>query len=260
MVRSLCLVVLFAVPAFAANRAELVTRAFDDVKDALEEANDAPAACKKKLSPKLDSLDDAIRAAKKDPNDSTIKSGQRAADKAADAAQDACSGSSGKRLTKALTGASKSLDDALAAKEESGPPPVLGAIAQGIGGLFAGAAKANANVESSSQSSSKEWSKSSHSEKINGKEIDEEEDEAPKKKKASGSSSGGSSDKFEFGATCRKNSECQSNTCYVGSGELGFCTKMCSEDDDCPRKMFEWSCYRPRNLNAPQKLCLQSKD
>jgi hypothetical protein len=35
---------------------------------------------------------------------------------------------------------------------------------------------------------------------------------------------------------------------------------MCSEDDDCPRKMFEWSCYRPRNLNAPQKLCLQSKN
>ncbi len=256
MLRSSCLVVLFALPAFAANRAELVTRAFDDVKDALEEANDAPAACKKKLSPKLDSLDDAIRAAKKDPSDSTIKSAQRAADKAADTAQDACSGSSGKRLTKALEGASKSLDDALAAKEEAGPPPVLGAIAQGIGGLFAGAAKAN--VESSTQSSSKEWSKSSHSEKVNGKEIDEEEEAQPKKKASA--PGGGGSDKFEFGATCRKNAECQSNTCYVGSGELGFCTKMCGDDWDCPRKGFEWSCYRPRNLNAPQKLCLQSKD
>lgn len=256
MSRRLCLAVLCAAPAFAANRADLVTRAFDDVKDALDEANDAPAACKKKLSPKLETLNDAIRAAKKDPTDSALKSAQRAADKAADTAQDACSGSTGKRLTKALEGASKSLDDALAVKEESGPPPVLGAIAQGIGGLFAGAAKAN--VESSSESSSKEWSKSSHSEKVNGKELGEDEEEdQPKKKKASKEPT---SDKLEFGATCRKNAECQSNTCYVGSGELGFCTKMCSDDWDCPRKGFEWTCYRPRNLNAPQKLCLQSKD
>ena len=128
---SCCL--LFAVPVLAANRAELVSRAVDDVKEALDEASDAPAACKKKLTPKLDALDDAIRAAKKDPSDSAIKSAQRAADRAADVAEEACTGSTGKRLSKALAGASKALDDALDVKEDSGPPPVLGAIAQGIG-------------------------------------------------------------------------------------------------------------------------------
>lgn len=247
---------LFAVPVLAASRAELVTRAVDDVKEALDEASDAPAACKKKLTPKLDALDDAIRAARKDPSDSSIRSAQKAADRAADLAEEVCTGSTGKRLSKALTGASKALDDALEVKEDSGPPPVLGAIAQGIGGLFAGAAKAN--VESSSQSSSKEWSRTTRSEKINGQEIDAEEpEEAPAKKakKSDDAPAGGA-----FGATCRKNQECQSNTCFVGTGNLGFCTQMCSDDRDCPGKAFQWECYRPKNLNAPQKLCMQAKD
>jgi hypothetical protein len=184
-----------------------------------------------------------------------LKSARRAADQAADLARDACTGSSGKRLVKALEGASSSLDDALSAKEELAPPPVLGAIAQGIGGLFAGAA------QQTQHSSSKEWSKTSRTEQVNGHDLDgdeprEDERPAPKKKeqKSDGPRRG------EFGATCKTNNECDSNTCYVGSGQLGFCTKICSEDDDCPNKMFEWSCYRPRNLNAPQKLCLQSKD
>lgn len=256
---ALCLCVVFSTTTLAASRAELVTRAVDDVKEALDEASDAPAACKKKLTPKLDALDDAIRAAKKDPSDAAIRTAQKAADRAADLAGDACTGAAGKRLSKALSGASKSLDDALAAKDEAGPPPVLGAIAQGIGGLFAGAAKAN--LESDTQSSSKEWSRSSRSEKINGKELEPEasDDEAPAPKKKAAKSDDAPAG-FAFGATCKKNAECASNTCFVGTGNLGFCTQICSEDRDCPGKAFQWECYRPRNLNAPQKLCMQARD
>lgn len=254
MFRVLSVVVLSSFPAFAASRVDLVSSAVEGVKEAVEELADAPAACRKKVSTRVEALEDAVRAAKKDPSDSTLKAAQRKADQAADVAQEACTGSTGKRLNRALQSASKSLDDALAVKVESGPPPVLGAIAQGLGGLFAGA------VQTSQQTSSKQTSRSSHTEQINGKDLEgdePEEDERPTKKKASKEAA---PSRFAFGATCRKNAECESNTCFIGNGELGFCTKICSDDDDCPNKMFEWSCYRPRNLNAPQKLCLQSKD
>jgi hypothetical protein len=254
MSRILSVFVVLSFPAFAASRADLVSSAVDGVKEAVEELADAPAACRKKVSSRVEALEDAVRAAKKDPSDATLKAAQRKADQAADVAQEVCTGSTGKRINRALQGASKSLDDALAVKEDSGPPAVLGAIAQGLGGLFAGA------VQTSEQTSSKQTSRSSHTEQLNGKDLDSDEpeaDEQPKKKKASKEEA---PSRFAFGATCRKNAECESNTCFLGTGSVGFCTKMCSDDGDCPNKMFEWSCYRPRNLNAPQKLCLQSKD
>lgn len=249
------LVVCLALSTLAANRAELLGRAAEEAKAALTEFDDAPAACRKKLSSRVEALDDALRAARKDVGDASIRAARKSAETAADVARDACTGSSGKRLVKALDATSQALDDALSAKDEAAaPPPILGAIAQGLGGLFAGAA------QQETRSSTKEWSKSSRVEQVNGHDVEPapEEDERPapkqKEKKRDGPRRG------EFGATCRKNDECDSNTCYVGTGSLGFCTKICSDDDDCPNTMFEWSCYRPRNLNAPQKLCLQSKD
>jgi len=254
MSRVLSFVVLVSFPAFAASRVDLVTSAVDGVKEAVEELADAPAACRKKVSSRLEALEDAVRAAKKDPTDSALKAAQRKADQAADVAAEACLGSTGKRLTRALQSTSRSLDEALAVKEDSGPPPVLGAIAQGLGGLFAGTG------QSHQQTTTSETSRSSRTEQVNGKDVDgdePEEDERPKKKKASREDG---PSRFGFGATCQKNAECESNTCFLGSGTVGFCTKMCSEDRDCPGRAFQWSCYRPRNLNAPQKLCLQAKD
>ncbi len=252
MSRVLSVVVFISFPVFAASRADLVSSAVDGVKEAVEELADAPAACRKKVSSRVEALEDAVRAAKKDPSDSALKAAQRKADQAADVAGEACTGSTGKRLTRALQSASRSLDDALAVKEDSGPPPVLGAIAQGLGGLFAG------TVQSHQQTNSTETSRSSRTEQVNGRDLDaDEDDERPAKKKVSKEDA---PSRFAFGATCRKNAECESNTCFIGTGSVGFCTKMCSDDDDCPNKMFEWSCYRPRNLNAPQKLCLQAKD
>lgn len=253
MSRVLSVIVLISFPVFAASRVDLVSSAVDGVKEAVEELADAPAACRKKVSSRVEALEDAVRAAKKDPSDSALKAAQRKADQAADVAVEACTGSTGKRLNRALQSTSRSLDDALAVKEDSGPPPVLGAIAQGLGGLFAG------TVQSHQQTSSSETSRSSRTEQVNGKDLDaDEEDERPAKKKQASKEDAPS--RFAFGATCRKNAECESNTCFIGNGSVGFCTKMCSDDDDCPNKMFEWSCYRPRNLNAPQKLCLQAKD
>lgn len=254
MSRLLSVIVLISFPVLAASRVDLVSSAVDGVKEAVEELADAPAACRKKVSSRVEALEDAVRAAKKDPSDSALKAAQRKADQAADVAAETCPGSTGKRLTRALQSTSKSLDDALAAKEDSGPPPVLGAIAQGLGGLFAG------TVQSHQQTTSTETSRSSRTEQVNGKDLDaDEEDERPAKKKKQASKEDAPS-RFAFGATCQKNAECESNTCFLGTGTVGFCTKMCSEDRDCPGRAFEWSCYRPRNLNAPQKLCLQAKD
>ncbi|MBL8922943.1 MAG: hypothetical protein JNJ54_29105 [Myxococcaceae bacterium] len=249
-----CLVVCLATASFASARGELLSRAADGLKDAVAELEDTPGACRKKLSSRVEALDEAMRAARKDASESAVRSARKAAEQAADVARDACPGASGKRLVKALDGAAQALDEALAAKEDAAPPPILGAIAQGLGGLLAGAA------QHETQRSSSEWSKSSRTEQVNGRDVEPGADEEPppaEKRKASRSDG---PKRGEFGATCRRNEECDSNTCYVGAGQLGFCTKMCSEDDDCPRKMFEWSCYRPRGLNAPQKLCLQSKD
>jgi hypothetical protein len=246
-------VVTLAPLALGAQRADLLTRAADEVKEAVAELEEAPGTCRKKLSSPVESLDQALRAARQPAaGEGSIRAARKAADRAADLAREACSGGVGKRLVKALDGASQALDEALSAKDEVAPPPILGALAQGLGGLFAGAA------QQQTESSSKEWSKSSRTEQVNGRDLEPEEppEAAPRAKKPTrdGPTAG------EFGATCRRNSECNSNTCYVGSGQLGFCTKMCSDDRDCPGRAFEWSCHRPTNLNAPQKLCLQAKD
>lgn len=60
------------------------------------------------------------------------------------------------------------------------------------------------------------------------------------------------STKDDFGATCKHNSDCESNTCFVGRGELGYCTKMCNSWSECPSY---WECQRA--ANAPQKICMQ---
>ena len=92
-------------------------------------------------------------------------------------------------------------------------------------------------------------SSSSTTEMINGQPIEGEdpEEEAPRKKKR-----GKKAQADDFGATCRKNSECESNTCFVGSGELGYCTMMCNSWTECPT---HWECQKAGN--APQKICQQ---
>ena len=55
-----------------------------------------------------------------------------------------------------------------------------------------------------------------------------------------------------FQATCTKNSDCESNTCFVGRGNLGYCTKMCNSFSECPSF---WECKRA--ANAPQNICMQ---
>jgi hypothetical protein len=73
---------------------------------------------------------------------------------------------------------------------------------------------------------------------------DDEEDDRPKKKK--------SKKDMDFGKTCRKNHECENDACFVGNGNLGYCTKMCNSWSDCPS---HWECKKPGN--APQRICMQ---
>lgn len=61
--------------------------------------------------------------------------------------------------------------------------------------------------------------------------------------------------KLGFGATCKTNNDCESRACFVGSGELGYCTKMCDSWSDCPSF---WECKKPGN--APQRICMQDED
>ena len=61
--------------------------------------------------------------------------------------------------------------------------------------------------------------------------------------------------KLDFGATCKTNNDCESRACFVGSGELGYCTKMCDSWSDCPSF---WECKKPGN--APQRICMQDED
>ena len=55
--------------------------------------------------------------------------------------------------------------------------------------------------------------------------------------------------------TCRHNDDCASKVCFVGRGELGYCTKMCNSFSDCPTF---WDCDHVGN--APQRICMQAKD
>lgn len=88
-------------------------------------------------------------------------------------------------------------------------------------------------------------------------DVDDDDDDAPRAKhhgKANKKPHGGGGD---FGATCRNNSDCESNTCYVGSGDVGYCTKICDDFGDCP---FQWECTHDGVGNAPQKICQQEKE
>ncbi|NVB77672.1 MAG: hypothetical protein HOV81_04695 [Kofleriaceae bacterium] len=94
-------------------------------------------------------------------------------------------------------------------------------------------------------------SSSSHTEEINGQPLDSDEP-PPEFQPASAKKSKKKDRAEDFGATCRNNSECSSKTCFVGSGELGYCTQMCSSWTECPT---HWECQRA--ANAPQKICMQ---
>jgi hypothetical protein len=84
---------------------------------------------------------------------------------------------------------------------------------------------------------------------------DEDDDDTPHRKhKASRKPAHGSAD---FGETCRHNDDCESNTCYVGSGDVGYCTKICDDFGDCP---MSWECTHKGVGNAPQKICQQEKE
>jgi hypothetical protein len=76
------------------------------------------------------------------------------------------------------------------------------------------------------------------------RDADEEEDRPRSKKK--------SKKEMDFGKTCRKNHECENDACFVGNGNLGYCTKMCNSWSDCPS---HWECKKPGN--APQRICMQ---
>lgn len=88
----------------------------------------------------------------------------------------------------------------------------------------------------------------------NREDADASDDDDAPRHKANKKPRGGGAD---FGATCRENTDCASNTCYVGSGDVGYCTKICDDFGDCP---MSWECTHEGVGNAPQKICQQEKD
>jgi hypothetical protein len=112
---------------------------------------------------------------------------------------------------------------------------------------------------SSSKSSESHTVATSETHTVNGHPVDRngnredvasEDDDDRGSRGGKGRHSGGG----EFGATCRHNDDCASNSCYVGSGELGYCTKICSGNLDCP---MSYACTHKGVGNAPQKICQQ---
>src|SRR5690349_11912159 len=87
----------------------------------------------------------------------------------------------------------------------------------------------NGGASQSTQSAESRTVATSETHTVNGHPVDknghredlDQDDDAPKARhKANRNPKSG-----EMGATCRENSDCESNTCYVGSGELGYCTQ-----------------------------------
>lgn len=246
----------FSTVSFAGAREDAVAQALDSVKDAQDEAEDATGSCKKSLRD-LDTLSDKLSSLKKDATDKGISKAKDLAEELSDAAKDDCKGSLAKRVRKSLDKAVSALERAQSAKAaaDAPPPPAQGngtqqqgnlfaSIGAGIGSIFAGG-KSQTTVNKTETSSSK------RTEEINGRSIDgddDDEDAAPaaKKKSKEAPSRGG------FQATCTKNSDCDSNTCFVGKGNLGYCTKMCNSFSECPSF---WECKRA--ANAPQSICMQ---
>lgn len=113
-----------------------------------------------------------------------------------------------------------------------------------------------------SSSSKTERHESKHVEesvRVNGREIDEddwdddeEQDDRQSRKRRRRGETVAERDIDDIGATCKKNNECSARACWVGAGNLGYCTKMCNSWTDCPKF---WKCKRPGN--APQKICMQ---
>lgn len=92
---------------------------------------------------------------------------------------------------------------------------------------------------------------SSHTEEtVDGKPIAEHDDDDHHVAKKSTKK-----DKGDIGKTCHHNNECAADACFVGYGDLGYCTKMCDSWSECPS---HWDCKRARN--APQRICMQDVD
>lgn len=109
--------------------------------------------------------------------------------------------------------------------------------------MFQGAGKGHARETHSSTTTTTE---EVNGEPVDGGELTEAQAMAPKrssKKKVAAD---------DFGATCKTNKDCSSKTCFVGNGNLGYCTMMCNSWSDCPS---HWECQRA--ANAPQKICMQ---
>jgi hypothetical protein len=100
------------------------------------------------------------------------------------------------------------------------------------------------------------YSKTSRTEEINGKPIASNDDMGPPPPELQMQEPRSHKKSKEVErSTCRHNSDCASKTCFVGSGELGYCTKMCDSFSECPA---HWDCKKAGN--APQKICMQDND
>ncbi len=243
-------VLSFSAVAFAGPREEAAAQALDLVKDAQDEAEDATGSCKRALK-ELDALGDKLASLKKDATDKGLSRAREQAEDLSAAARDDCKGSLGKRVRKPLDQAVAKLERAQEMK--SAPTEtskgtqqggnVLVSLAGGIGALFGGAS-------SSTTVNKTQTSSSRRTEEINGKSIDDDDDEpAPTSRK---SSKAQAPSRAGFQATCTKNADCESNTCFVGNGNLGYCTRMCNSFSECPSF---WECKRAGN--APQSICMQ---
>jgi hypothetical protein len=251
----LTFVLSFSMVTYAGSREEAVAQALESVKDAQDEAEDATGACKKSLRD-LEELSDKLSSLKKDATDKGLSRAKELAEELSDAAKEDCKGSLAKRVRKSLDKAVTALERAQETRAAAAPPPpaqqrsgtqtnVFASLAGGIGSLFAGAKQETTVNKTETRSSSR-------TEEINGRSIDgDDEDAEPApaaKKKSKEAPSRGA-----FQATCTKNSDCDSNTCFVGKGNLGYCTKMCNSFSECPSF---WECKRA--ANAPQNICMQN--
>jgi hypothetical protein len=105
----------------------------------------------------------------------------------------------------------------------------------------------------STQQTSATTNKTEETHTINGHPVDRNgnrEDAEPRASKQVAAAPGKA-----MGKTCHKNDECASEACYVGYGDLGYCTKMCDSWSDCP-SFYECK----KAANAPQRICMQGKD
>ena len=242
----------FSTLTLAGPREDAVAQALDLVKDAQDEADDATGACKRSLKD-LDGLFDKLSALKKDATDKGLSRAKDLAEDLSAAAKDDCKGSLAKHVRKSLDKAVAQLERAQEMKAAAPPSStsgngtqaggnVLVSLAGGIGALFGGA-QSNTTVNKTETKSSR------RTEELNGKPIDGDDDapaQTRKNAKAEAPSRGG------FQATCTRNADCDSNTCFIGHGNLGYCTKMCNSFSECPSF---WECKHA--ANAPQNICMQ---